>query len=83
MPAVELLVSTPAVKACLKDKEKLAEVRRHMADGKKSLGTQTYEQHVAELVEAELITSDTAKAALAMTPSAPLAPKRAGKSASG
>jgi hypothetical protein len=38
-----------------------------MADGKKQFGTQTYEQHLAELVEAGLITQETSKAAVALT----------------
>ena len=42
----------------------------------KQLGTQTYEQHLAELIEAELITAETAKAALALISPAPAGGKR-------
>ena len=72
--AVELLVATPAVREVLKNPARTAEVRRLMAEGKKQLGTQTYEQHVAELVEAGLITQETAKAAVALIGTAPQAP---------
>ena len=36
-----------------------------MADGHKELGTQTYDQHLDELIEADQITADTKRAALA------------------
>jgi twitching motility protein PilT len=65
--AVEVLVATPAVRECLKHASRTGEVRRIMAEGRTQLGTQTYDQHVAELVESGLITSDTAKAATAVS----------------
>jgi twitching motility protein PilT len=63
--AVEVLIATPAARECLKDAEKLTLVKRIMADGRKDLGTQTYEQHLEELVDAGQITADTKRAALA------------------
>ena len=42
----------------------MGELRKLMADGRKQLGTQTFEQHLAELIEAGTITAETAKAAL-------------------
>ena len=56
-----------------------------MSDGKKQLGTQTYEQHVAELIEAGEITADTGKSALALVGASPAAPatKRGSKAAAG
>ncbi|HEY3012633.1 MAG TPA: PilT/PilU family type 4a pilus ATPase [Gemmatimonadales bacterium] len=62
--AVELLIATPAVRECLKDPERLSQVKRLMADGRKDLGTQTYDQHFEELVESGQITADTRRAAL-------------------
>ena len=75
VPAVEVLAATPAVRECLKDPNRSAELRRHMADGRAQLGTQTYEQHVRDLVEAGLITPETAKAAVSLGagPAAPAA----------
>jgi twitching motility protein PilT len=64
--AVEVLITTPAVRECLSFPSRTTELRRHMADGKKQYGTQTYEQHLAELVEAGLITQETSKAAVAL-----------------
>jgi twitching motility protein PilT len=79
--AVEVLVATPAVRECLKEASRTAELRKHMAEGRKQLGTQTFEQHVGELVDAGLITSDTAKAALAMVAPAIASAKRGSKQA--
>jgi twitching motility protein PilT len=63
--AVEVLIATPAVRESLKDPERAAQVKKIMADGRKDLGTQTYEQHLEELIEAGQITEDTQRAALA------------------
>jgi twitching motility protein PilT len=66
VPAVEVMVATPAVRECLKDPARTRDLRRHMADGRKQLGTQTFEQHVDDLVAAGAITADTAKVALSL-----------------
>jgi twitching motility protein PilT len=79
--AVEVLVATPAVRECLKNASRTGEVRRIMAEGRKQLGTQTYDQHVAELVEAGLITSETGKAAVAISASPASGGKRGSKQA--
>ncbi len=81
VPAVEILVATAAVRECLKTATRTGELRKHMADGRKSLGTQTFDQHLDLLVEAGLITPETAKVAASMSaPSGPLA-KRGAKQA--
>jgi twitching motility protein PilT len=63
--AVEVLIATPAVREGLKDPERASQVKRIMADGRKDLGSQTYEQHLEELIEAGQITAETQRAALA------------------
>lgn len=70
--AVEVLIATPAVRECLKDASRVGQLKRIMADGRKELGTQTYDQHLEELVEAEQITADTKRAALAPTGVSPI-----------
>ena len=84
VPAVEVLIATPAVRDILRDRGRTGELRKQMAEGRKQHGSQTYQQHVDELVEANLITSDTAKAALALT-TPPTSPggKRGGKQSTG
>jgi twitching motility protein PilT len=79
--AVEVMTATPAVRECLKDPARIAELRRHMADGRSKLAGQTYEQHLEELVQAGDIAAETAKAALALTSPPPAPGKKAAKHA--
>jgi twitching motility protein PilT len=78
IPAVEVLVSTPAVRECLKDPSRIGELRRHMAEGRAQLGTQTFQQHLTDLVEAGLITEETGKAALTLSAGPAPAPAKKG-----
>ncbi len=79
--AVEVLLATPPVRETLRDQSRFAELRKLMADGRKNHGSQTYQQHVAELVESGIITDETAKAALALVSSGSTGKR--GKQASG
>jgi Tfp pilus assembly pilus retraction ATPase PilT len=74
-------VATPGVREALKDASRVADLRKYMADGRNQLGTQTFDQHVTELVEAGLITQDTAKAALSMSTSSAASAKKGPKQA--
>jgi twitching motility protein PilT len=80
--AVEVLIATPAVRECLKDPEKISQLKRLMAEGRKDLGTQTFDQHLEELIEAGQITADTQRAALAAAGNAFIGSKRAKRAAS-
>ena len=80
--AVEVLLASPAVRECIRDSSRLVELRKLMADGRKPGGSQTFEQHVGELVEGGLITGDTARTALALASPTPTAGKRGGKQGS-
>jgi twitching motility protein PilT len=75
VPAVEILLATPAVREALRDGGRVGDLRKLMAEGRKQHGSQTYEQHVADLIDAETISADTAKAASA----ARLGPAAGGK----
>jgi twitching motility protein PilT len=75
--AVEVLLATPAVRECIRDHSRLGELRKLMADGKQA-GSQTYEQHLAELVESGLITTETSRAAFTTASPSPTG-KRGGK----
>jgi twitching motility protein PilT len=80
VPAVEVMVMTPAIRDIIREGGRTADMLKHMDDGRKQLGSQTYRQHLEELVQAGLISPDSAKAAHALTkPSAPA--KRGGKHA--
>jgi twitching motility protein PilT len=60
--AVELLISNPAIRDCLKDPARVVELRSLMADGRDEGGMQTYQQHLEELAGAGIISAETAKA---------------------
>jgi twitching motility protein PilT len=81
VPAIELLIATPAVRECLKDASRMGELCKLMADGRKQLGTQTFEQHLADLTDAGTITADTAKAALSMSGGPAPPARKSGKQA--
>ncbi|MDQ3207386.1 MAG: PilT/PilU family type 4a pilus ATPase [Gemmatimonadota bacterium] len=75
--AVEVMLATPAVREYLKDPKRTAQVNRLMAEGHKELGSQTYDQHLDELIEAGQITEDTKRAALATAAQPLVSSKRA------
>jgi len=60
--AMEILVANPAIRDCLKDPARVVELRSMMADGYGKGGMQTFQQHLEELVAAETISPETAKA---------------------
>jgi twitching motility protein PilT len=74
--AVEVLIATPAVRECLKDSKRISQVKKIMADSHNELGTQTYDQHLDEMIEADLITNDTKRVAQAIASQQPVASKR-------
>jgi twitching motility protein PilT len=79
--AVEVLIATAGVREALKDPGKAADLRRHMSEGRKQLGSQTFDQHLADLVEGGLISQETSRAALSVTGAAPAPSKKGGKQA--
>ena len=79
--AVEVLVATAGVREALKDPARVEDLRKQMADGREQLGTQTFDQHLAELVEAGLITQETSTAALSMGAPPTASPKKGVKQA--
>lgn len=48
--AAEILLMTPPVRDVLGDPGRLAEIRQTLADGRAEFGTQTFDQHLADLV---------------------------------
>jgi twitching motility protein PilT len=76
--AVEVLLATPALRGCIRDHARLEELRKLIADGKQA-GSQTYEQHLAELVEGGLITAETSRAAITSPGPLPSGGKRGGR----
>jgi len=82
--AAEVLLATPEARGVLRDAARLGELRDVLAGGRERLGTQTFEQHLAELVERGLVAADTARAATVSAPPPPNpAPRAARRSARG
>ncbi|MEO8031129.1 MAG: PilT/PilU family type 4a pilus ATPase [Gemmatimonadota bacterium] len=61
--AVEVLVSTPQVRSALQGADRLDDLDGLMAKGREAYGSQTLEQALEDLVKAEQITPETARAA--------------------
>jgi twitching motility protein PilT len=80
--AVEILIASPAVRECLKDPERVSQIKRLMVEGRKDLGTQTFDQHLEELIESGQITANTQRAALATIGKAFTGAKRPKRAAS-
>jgi Tfp pilus assembly pilus retraction ATPase PilT len=75
---VEVLLASPGVRECLRDHSRLGELRKLIADGRQA-GSQTFEQHLAELVDGGLISAETSRAAITTSAAAPSSAKRGGK----
>jgi twitching motility protein PilT len=65
IPLVEILIATPAIREALKEADRMIQIKKIMADGRKDIGSQTYDQHLEELLEAGQISDEAKRAALA------------------
>jgi twitching motility protein PilT len=63
VPACEVMVVTGTIKDAIIDGDKQHEIYDLIADGREQYGSQTFDQHLADLVAAELVTFEVAKAA--------------------
>jgi twitching motility protein PilT len=61
--AAEVMIVTPAVRDMIADGKRIGEIRDYIAEGRETYGTQTFDQHLAELVHSGEVTFETAKAA--------------------
>jgi len=62
VPACEIMFVTRTIEECIKDPAKTEEIVQHMARNR-DLGMQTFNQSLIDLVRADRVTIDTAKAA--------------------
>jgi len=56
---MEVLLGTPTVRECIKDPERMEEIKQALLEGG-SRGMQTFDQHLAELVAQDLMTEEDA-----------------------
>jgi twitching motility protein PilT len=61
--AAEILVVTPAVRDMIADGKRIGEIRDYIAEGRDQYGMQTFDQHLADLVQDGTVTFDTAMSA--------------------
>jgi twitching motility protein PilT len=61
--AAEILIVTPAVRDMIADGKRIHEIRDYIADGRDQYGMQTFDQHLTDLVQEDVVTFDVAMAA--------------------
>src|SRR3954468_7461428 len=61
--AAEILIVTPAVRYMIADGKRIGEIRDYIAEGRDQYGMQTFDQHLADLVQEGVVTFETAMGA--------------------
>lgn len=61
--AAEIMIVTATIRDAILDKDKVAEIPDFMAEGREQYGSQTFDQHLRDLVLADLVSFEVAKAA--------------------
>jgi len=61
--AVEVLICTPEVRSMIADRSRVGDIEGYMADSRDQLGMQTFDQHLADLVDGDVVSLETAQAA--------------------
>jgi twitching motility protein PilT len=59
VPAVEVMVATPAIQECIRDEGRTGELAEHVAKGR-AHGMQSFDQHLLQLLQAGAISKDVA-----------------------
>ena len=61
--AMEIMPVTATIRDCIKDPDRLDDISDLIAEGKDHYGSQTFDQHLMELVHSDVVSFDVAKAA--------------------
>jgi twitching motility protein PilT len=61
--ALEIMIVTPTIRDLMLDRDKVGEIRDHIAAGREQYGMQTFDQHLADLVHDGMIEQKVAIAA--------------------
>lgn len=61
--AVEVMRATGTIRDCIKDPSRLEEIFDLIEEGRETYGSQSFDQHLMDLVRADLVTFEVAKAA--------------------
>jgi twitching motility protein PilT len=63
VPAVEVMLATQTIRACIREPERRAEIREQIMRGRELYRMQTFDQHLADLVRSGCVSLQAAKAA--------------------
>ncbi|MGH7717517.1 MAG: type IV pilus twitching motility protein PilT, partial [Gemmatimonadaceae bacterium] len=61
--AVEVMIVTPLIRDLIMDRNRTAEIREVIAEGRDQYGMQTFDQHLMDLVKSEVVSYEVALAA--------------------
>ena len=61
--ACEIMRVTGTIRDCIRDRDRFDEIHDHIADGRSQYGSQTFDQHLMDLVRSEKVEFEVAKAA--------------------
>ena len=62
VPAVEVMIVSAAIRDCIKEPQRIDEIRTFMEEGRSQYGMQTFDQHLTSLVNQGLVSYKVAKA---------------------
>lgn len=62
VPAVEVMIVSAAIRDCIKEPQRIDEIRTFMEEGHAQYGMQTFDQHLTHLVNQGLVSYEVAKA---------------------
>lgn len=60
--AQEIMITSPGIREAISDAAKITEIYTYIKKGKRGIGTQTFDQHITDLYNAQKITKDEALA---------------------
>ena len=63
VPAIEVMINHGAIQECIADPKKIGDLNIFIENGKEDLGSQTFDQHLADLLQSKLIDPISALAA--------------------
>ena len=61
--AVEVMIATPTIRDAILDRDRVAEIHDFIADGREQYGSQTFDQHLMDLVREDVVDFRVAQAA--------------------
>jgi twitching motility protein PilT len=60
--ALEIMIATPTIRDLIRDRNRVGEIKDYIEEGRDQYGMQSFDQHLMELVDNDVVTFETAKA---------------------